>query len=392
MIKHGNRAHALLAASKSERWLNCTPSARLEEALPEPQQSVFAAEGELAHELANLQIDYLLLRNMTEAAYDAKLLTILEHELFEEDMLDYVHEYVDFCDDAIQRARAVNPDATILVETRLDLRDYVPDGFGTLDFGIVSDGWLEIVDLKYGRGVLVEADDNSQLKVYALGAYSKLNLMFDIQNVRMSVVQPRRNAITSFEMTVQDLLDWGEDELKVRAAEAYAGEGDQKPGDWCKFCKVKPQCRALAKHNQSLTRGLPDKYVLSDEEIANILEQAPLVTEWINGITSYALSEAVAGRSWPGFKLVAGRSSRKWVDPIKIAQLLEQNTDMSTDEIYTSKLNGIIAIERRLGKKQFSELLDDYIIKPPGSPTLAPLSDKRLALGHQSAQSDFSDN
>lgn len=392
MVKHEKRAHALLAASKSERWLNCTPSARLEEVIPDSPQTAYAAEGELAHELAQIMLEHDVLGIMTDAEYDTNFERILNHFAFNEEMLDEVPKYVDFCEAEFTRIKTETPDAMMLVEEEVDFHRFVPEGFGTDDCIIIANDTMYVIDLKYGKGVLVSAEENSQLKLYGIGAFEKFGLMYDIRRVILVIAQPRRNNFSTFEISIADLYDWAENVLVAKAQIAWRGEGEQVPGDWCKFCKVKAQCRALAEERFKVTQhDFAEPYLLTDEEIAELLSTAPLIKEWLNGLESYALNTALSGKKWPGYKLVAGQSRRKWLDENKvIAQLLAQ-PDLSEEDIFVQKLGGITVIENKLGKKRFAEVLEGLVIKPEGAPTLVELNDKRPELGIGQAQTDFSD-
>lgn len=389
MEKHNDRKHALLAASKSERWINCTPSARLEEAVPDPPQSIYAAEGTLAHELAQL---YLMAGEMSEAEFNDKLEEIYANELFDVEMLDEVSKYVEYCEEALEAAEVNTPDAIMLVEQKLDFSRYVPEGFGTGDCIIIADGEMETIDLKYGKGVLVVAKNNTQAMLYALGAYEKFSLMYDIHTIKMTIIQPRRNNYDSEIISVEYLLDWAESILWPAAEDAWDGIGEQLPGPWCKFCKVKAQCRALAKQNLELAKGeFKPSYLLTDDEVADVLHKAPLVLDWVNAVQAYAFSEAMSGnKQWPGFKLVAGVSRRRWIDEATVETELNKVKDLSQEDIYVTKIQPLTNIEKRIGKKRFAEEFGHLVVKPDGTPTLVPVDDKRPAIGLEQAKLDFS--
>lgn len=390
--KHGGRAHAILAASKSDRWINCPPSARLEEAIPDEPQTAYAAEGELAHELAQIMLEHDVTGTMSDAEYDNNFERIVNHPAFNEEMLDEVPKYVDFCDSEFTRIKLDTPDAIMLIEEEVDFHRFVPEGFGTDDCIIIANNVMYVIDLKYGKGVLVHAHENSQLKLYGIGAFEKFGMLYDIHKVVLVVAQPRRDNFTSHEISIADLYDWAENVLVERAQLAWRGEGEQTPGDWCKFCKVKAQCRALANERLKATKhDFAEPYLLTDDEIAEMLSTAPLIKEWLNGLQSYALKEALSGKKWPGYKLVAGQSRRKWLDENKVIGRLLAQADLSEEDVYTQKLNGITVIEKKLGKKRFAELLHDLVVKPEGAPTLVEEDDKRPELGIGQAQTDFSD-
>ncbi len=390
MEKHGERTHALLAASKSDRWINCPPSARLEEAIPNDPQTPYAREGELAHELAQLMIEYEVIGSISSADYDARFEQIVNDPAFNEEMLDEVPKYVDFCDAEFTRMKQLTPDAMMLVEQKVDFHRFVPEGFGTDDCIIIANDLMYVIDLKYGKGVLVSAEENSQLKLYAIGALEQFGLLYNINTVRLVIAQPRRDNFSVFDISVADLYEWAENTLVAAAQMAWEGSGEQKAGDWCKFCKVKAQCKTLAEERLKVTKhDFADPYLLTDDEIAEILKSSFLIKEWLNGLEAYALKAALEGKKWPGYKLVAGPSRRKWLDENKVVETLLTQPDLSEEDIFVQKLNGITIIEKKLGKKRFNELLADLIVKPEGAPTLAEETDKRPEYGITQAQIDF---
>ena len=370
--------HAILSASGAKRWLACTPSARFEEQF-EDKGSDFAAEGTVAHALA----EGLLL--------DVKNPIARESEFYDQAMEDYIQSYCDFVKERFAEARAKTKDAILLLEQRLDFSEWVPEGFGTGDVVIIADGQLEMIDLKYGKGVPVEAEGNPQLRLYGLGAYNTFNLLYDIKSVRMTIAQPRLDSITSCEMLVEDLLDWAENDVKPRAALAFAGKGEYKPGDHCQFCKGKAVCRARAEHNLQLARyDFLSPNILMPDEIADILGRIDELVSWAGTIKDYAQEQAEKhGVKWPGYKLVEGRSNRKYSDQDAVADAL---TTAGIEEalIFERSLLGITAMEKTIGKKRFEELLADLIVKPAGKPVLVPETDKRPEIGStQSALADF---
>lgn len=389
-IEHSKRAHALLSASGSHRWLNCTPSAVLEDKYGESKSSVFAAEGTLAHELAELLIRRDILSNISEDDFDEAYEKIVSSKLYSDDMPDYVSVFVDYC--AAQYAEAQTTRFfDCRSECKVDLRDYIPEGFGSIDCTVVSENMLEIVDLKYGKGVPVDATWNTQLMLYALGMLAEVSMLYNIKQVKCTIVQPRLDSISSWLISAEDLLAWAEDELKPKAELAFAGEGELEPGDWCRFCAVKNRCRALYEEQLKIAQHeFKEPNFLTDEEIADILVDGPKFIEWINSIQEYARNEAVNNNKvWPNFKLVAGRSNRRWADETEAAKrIVEVAPELSDDEIFTVKLKGITDIEKKIGKKKFA-LLGDAVIKPVGAPTLVPLTDKRPALGAEEAKKDF---
>lgn len=391
---HSERQHALLSASGATRWLNCPPSAKLEAMYGEKKTSTYAEEGTLAHELSELYLGKDVLKCITEVEFEAKLEKLMAHDLFDEEMLEVVPIYTDYCISQLAEAQTTNALAVMEIEQRLDLTEYVPESFGTADCVIINDDLLEVIDLKYGKGVPVYADWNKQLMLYGLGALRKYDTMYDIENVKLTIVQPRIDNISSFLISVKDLLAWAENELKPIAELAFNGKGDFKPGDWCRFCSVRNQCRKLCEHHLEVAKyefAHPD--LLSDEEIADVIGRSSKFVEWVSSVKEYAQDKAVKeNKQWPGFKLVEGISRRKWLDEDQAAQvILAKCPELSEDEVYSMKLKTITAVEKLIGKKRFEELLSEVVVKPQGAPTLVPIDDKRPALGHSQAQIDFKD-
>lgn len=392
-IKHDERAHALLSASGASRWLACTPSAKLEEEYGERKSSPYAAEGTLAHELAELYIRKDILHAISEADFDSKLEEIMSNELFNEEMLDMVPIYTEYCEGQLISAKTENIFAVMEIEQKLDLTEYVPDSFGTADCVIINDSVLEVIDLKYGKGVPVYAEWNKQLMLYGLGALRKYDTFYDIEQVKLTIVQPRISNISSFDISVEELRNWAEEELKPRAQLAFKGEGELVVGDHCKFCAVKNKCRKLYEQQLEIAKyDFKEPSLLTDEEIADVLKRTPQLTEWANSILAYAQEKAITeNKKWPGFKLVEGRSIRKWVDEDTAMQaIFARCPELSEDEVLETKLKTLTSIEKLLGKKRFADILNDVVIKPEGKPTLVPDSDKRQAIGYQQAISDFS--
>lgn len=390
--KHSQRSHALLSASGASRWLNCTPSAKLEEEFGEKKTSIYAEEGTLAHELAELYLNKDTLNNIDEQEFCEKLEDIMANELFNEEMLDVVPIYTDYCSEQLAEATTKNKLAVMEIEQRLDLTEYVPESFGTADCIIISDNVMEVIDLKYGKGVPVYAEWNKQLMLYGLGALRKYDTLYDIANVRLTVVQPRISNISSWEISVEELSTWAKDELKHKAELAFSGEGELNAGDWCKFCAVRNKCRKLYEQQLEIAKyEFSEPELLTDEEIADIVKRLPKFTEWANSIAEYAQDKAInENKNWPGLKLVEGISRRKWVDENKASDaIFERFPELSEDEIYNMKLKPITSIEKIIGKKRFNEILSDMVVKPQGKPTLVPVEDKRPALGIEDAINDF---
>lgn len=389
--KHSERDHALLSASGAKRWMNCTPSAKLEEEFGTKETSVYASEGTLAHEIAELFIRHDVM-NLPDETFEDKMGDLMSNELFADEMLDYVSIYTDYCRDQYNEALTNNPYAVIEIEQKVDLTEYVPESFGTTDCAIINDNVLEIIDLKYGKGVPVYAEWNHQLMLYALGSLRKYDVMYDIETVKMTIVQPRLNNISTFSMSVEDLRKWAEETLKPAADLAFKGEGELRAGDWCKFCAVKNRCRALYEKQLEIAKyEFTDPPLLSDDEIVDVLKRTPAFVEWVNSVNDYASEQAINhGKIWPGYKLVEGVSRRKWLDEDKVAEaIFERMPEATEDDIYDMKLKTITQIEKLYGKKVVEEKLSDVIVKPQGKPTLVPESDKRPALGVEDAIKDF---
>lgn len=381
-------AHALLSPSSAHRWLNCTPSAKLEEKFPDSSGEA-AAEGTLAHRLGEL----LIARNtgiLPVDMFDEEVVDVLNHDLYQAEMYDYMENYSLYVAEQYNNARERTPDAMIYLEQKLNLTDYVPEGFGTGDVVIIADGILDITDLKYGKGVPVHATENKQMMMYSLGALREFEHLYDIHTVRMTIYQPRIDAISSYELSVAELRQWADNTLKPLAKLAFEGKGEFKAGEHCRFCKVKAQCRANAEFNLELAKHdfkKPD--LLNEEEVADILNRADLFTKWISAVEEFALAEALNGKKWPGYKLVEGRSNRTYSNEEAVAKTL-LDKGYSEDSIYNKKLLGITAMEKTLSKPAFNTLLGDYIVKPPGKPSLVPESDKRPEYNStEAAAKDF---
>ena len=364
------KKHALLGASSSARWLVCTPSARLEAMFPD-EQSPYAAEGTIAHDLAES-----ILRHKLEGKKSPKL------DGYSTEMVEAVNRYVDICEEKVNEARARSSDAEAMIEARLDFSRWVPEGFGTGDMVIVADGILEVIDLKYGKGVPVSAVENTQMRLYALGAYDVNEFLYDVKTIRMTIVQPRLDSVSTDEMTLEELLDWGE-EIKPIAQRAFRGEGDCTPCDYCNFCKARHTCRALA--DTCLTAFYKDggklNQLLTDQEVSDILAMKDLITKWIKGVYDFAYEKALSGeKQWPGYKLVEGTSRRTITDPDAAAKTLLDNGYKEKVIFKPRELEGITNLQKVLGKKGVAKYLEAYIDKPEGKPTLVPESDKRPAI------------
>ena len=379
-------AHALLSASGAHRWMACTPSARLEEPFPE-SASTYAEEGTLAHAMAETLCSYNA-RRIKKTEYTKRMKDYRENPLCNKEMEDYITDFAAYVWEQHNAAKVLAPDALLLLEERLDFSEYVPGGFGTGDVVIVSNGWLDVIDLKYGKGVPVSAQENEQLMLYALGALWRYGLIYGIEWLRLTIYQPRLDNISRWEVPVKMLLDWAETLLKPKAALAFDGAGNYAPGDHCRFCKAKAVCRARAEENLKLAKyDFCPPNVLGEEEIADVLKVAENLKNWAENVAAYALEEAVKGRKWNGWKLVEGRSNREYGSPDRVAEVLTAN-DYNETEIYNKKLKGITEMEKLLGKKKFEEYLGAYIVKPAGKPALVQLTDPRPELSTAAAAAE----
>ena len=367
--------HAYLAASASHRWLACPPSAKLC-ALEEDKGSPYAQQGTDAHELCQYLVEKALGRDARDPTED---LTYYDAE-----MQEAAEGYCAFVMEQVAEAKKLCADPLICIEQTLDFSKWVEHGFGTGDCVIVADDLLHIVDFKYGVGVLVDATDNSQLKCYALGALDTFGDLYSIKRIRLSIFQPRRENVDTFELTTDELLRWADEVLAPTAKLAYEGGGEFHAGDHCQFCKVKATCRERAAYSMALARyDFAEAPTLDPEEIAEILPQIDTLVSWAEDIKAYALQQALSGQHYPGFKLVEGRSIRKYTDETAVAAVVLN----AGYDPYEKKLLGITAMTRQLGKKQFDELLGGLVVKPAGKPVLAPDTDKRPEFNN--AKSDF---
>ena len=382
-IDHAARAHAALSASSSHRWLMCPPSVKLSEQF-EDKPSIYAEEGTFLHELSEMKL-HRYLGDMTPEVLEAQYAEHRDNDFYSDEAESVTDEYVGFCIETIESVRASCPDPLILVEHRLDYSEYVPDGFGTGDLVIVADGVLEVVDFKGGRGVRVEAERNSQLMLYGLGALLEFEALYDIRNVRMTIVQPRLNNISTYETTTDELIRWAEKEVRPKALLAYEGKGEFCAGEWCRFCRARYTCRKRSEYHMRLAeRDFKQPDLLTDEEILDILPVAESLNNWVADLIAYATQQAVDGKTWPGYKLVAGRSVRKYTSE---AEVIRAATEAGYTDIYKTTLLGVGDLEKRMGRKKFSEVLGKYVVKPMGAPQLVPESDPRKP--YADAASDF---
>ncbi len=374
--------HAYLSASASHRWLACPPSAKLC-AQEEDQGSPYAMQGTCAHELGQYLVEKALGKAVTDPTNDLSY--------YDSEMQEAAEGYAAFVLEQIAAAKELCPDPLVCVEQTLDFSKWVEHGFGTGDCVIVADDLLQIIDLKYGVGVLVSASGedgsgNSQLKCYALGALDTFGDLYDIKRVRLTIYQPRRDNVDSFDLSVEELLKWANEILAPTAKLAYDGLGEFHAGDHCQFCKIKATCRARAEYHMELAKlDFPAPPTLSNEEIAGILGKLDTLTTWADDLKAYALKKAMKGEKFPAFKLVEGRSLRKFSsEEMVAAAVIAAGYDP-----YEKKLLGITAMTKQLGKKKFDELLGNYVVKPQGKPVLVPVTDKRPEFS--TATNDFSE-
>lgn len=367
------KKHALLSASGASRWMTCTPSAKLEEKIAQ-QYSAYADEGTLAHELCEALI--------REHAFGIpqNLKSIQDDPLYSEEMFEYATQYALFVVDQVRNA----PQGAVLIqEQRLNLTSYIPDGFGTTDVCIVADGTLEVIDFKYGKGVPVDSFENKQMMVYALGALDYYSLTYNIDHVRMTIYQPRIDNVSTYEMSASDLLEWGHDVLKPTALKAYEGIGTFIPGDHCRFCRARSTCSVNAKFNLAVVSKPIDVNLITDEQLVKIAARAVGIKNWLNSIEEMVLKQAVAGKKWPGLKLVAGRSTRKYLDEEALLKKLEEG-GYKREDFVNKKIIGITELSKKLPILDFAKFVEPLLVKPPGSPTLVSEDDKRPELNANS--------
>ena len=377
-VAHSERAHALLSASSSKQWLNCTPSARLQENFSN-ESSSFAEEGTVAHELAELLLRFKWGEFSVKEYLDI-IKPIEANKYFSQSMIDYVELHIDYVSEQFAEARRKTPDAVLLIEERVNLTHLIEEGFGSCDVIIIADGIAEVIDLKYGMGVRVEAQDNTQLMLYGSGALEAYDMMYDIHTVKLTITQPRLDSISSWDILATDLRKWGEEVVKPKALIAYAGDGEQVTGDWCKFCRASPKCKAQSELAVKTAKELfTEPKLLDDEELLRIFTNIPQVSKWLDSVSKYVYDEAVNGKKWEGFKIVDGQNRRGWIEEEKVIETLFFH-NYKEGEFKTSKLKGIGDIEKLVGKKNFSDILDGHVAFKKTSPSLVPESDKRPAI------------
>lgn len=363
--------HAVLSASGSNRWLHCHPSARLEEPIEE-KPSVYAAEGTEAHSVAEKK-----LRNWIEGHPRRKVKAATG------EMDEATNFYKDYVLEVYNKEKKKSDIADLFIEVQVDLTPWIPEGFGTSDAVIVSNHTLHVIDFKYGEGVKVNAPHNPQLTIYAAGVMALYDCLYDFEKVQLHIVQPRRDHISTWELTTQELADWMENVVKPAAIEAWNGEGEQQAGDWCKFCRAKGNCNARA----ARMKAIDERYqrmcgmLLTDQQIAELLPELPGLIDWAKEVQEFALDQALKGTCYKGYKVVEGVSRRQITDENKVAEAL-QNAGFEYKSIMTQpKLQTITKLEKLVGKKDFEEIAGVWVVKPQGKPALVPESDKRPAIG-----------
>lgn len=368
--------HAILSASGSHRWLACTPSARLEQEFSDTD-STASLEGTAAHSLAEHKLKKKL-----------KMQSTRPNTIYDNDEMEmYTDDYSDYVVEQYTKAKRYDENAKVLIEQRLDFSCYVPEGFGTGDAVIVSKGKLHIIDLKYGLGVLVNAEKNPQMMLYALGALRKYEKEYEIKKVKLTIFQPRRENVTTWETTTAALKKWANKILRPKAEMAYRGTGKYEPGAHCQFCKAAIKCRARAEEKLKLAKEEFKKPpLITDNEIESVLAKIPDIKKWCDDIMEYALEKALNGKKWEDFKIVAGRGTRKYLNEEAVVAALNK---AGYYDIYKKSLLPITEMEKLMTKKTFSEVLGKLVGKTEGKPTLVSLDDKRPELNTIQAKNEF---
>jgi len=385
-LDHSNRAHAKLSASGANQWLNCPPSIKASEGVGDTS-SEFAKEGTFAHELSELYFSNLY-EDLSDAAFNLKLEESKSNEYYSEELREYVEQYVDIVEEKINEAKAQD-EPILFFEHRLDLTRYVPESFGTGDVVVYYNGTVEIIDLKFGKGVEVSALNNPQLRLYGLGAYELLKDFEDVHTIKMTIVQPRLHNISSESVDAADLVEWGLNTVKPQAIKAYNGEGEFHAGSHCRFCKIRHTCRARAEANNVKAEDMAEPYTLTDDELSALLHKLPEIKRWANDVEEYCKSQAVENkREFDGWKVVEGRANRKYADEQQVYKRLTEHYDEK--DVSETKVLSISKLEKQLGKKRVGELLGDLVTKPRGKATLVTEDDKREPITN-SAESDFTE-
>lgn len=377
--------HAVLSASSAHRWLHCTGSPLLEKEFPDTT-SVYAQEGTLAHELCELKLKkYTTV--MPKGTYTRAHNKIMKSELWQNEMEGTSEAYLEYVK-GIMLACEIAP--AVLIEKRVDFSRYVPEGFGTADCLILAGDTLHVIDYKHGKGVVVDADHNPQMMLYALGAMSELSLLYRFKSVHMTIVQPRVNNISEFTMPADELVEWGESVVKPRAEAAISGNGTFEAGDWCRFCRAKQQCKTRYESNDSLYPELSaqhDPRLITLKELGEYLKRGKDMAAWLEDMREYALSESLAGADVPGWKAVEGRGSRAFTDTDEAVDILIKN-GIDESVLYERRVLTLAQMEKAVGKKAFGEIVGNLVVKNPGKPTLVEESDKRPKITNQPTAAD----
>ncbi len=378
------KQHAILSASGAHRWLECTPSARLEEEIKD-KTSIYAKEGTFMHELSELHLNSYL-EKITKTEFNKRLKQMKKNDFYTEEIENAVQTYVDI---VIEKINESGKDSLILIEERVDFSPWVPEGFGTGDVVIISDKTIEIIDLKGGQGIKVDAEDNPQIRLYSLGIVNGFEMLYDFQKVRMTIIQPRLDNVSTEELSLEELLKWAEEVVKPKAQMAFRGEGEYKASDACRFCKAKAVCRTRAEANIKLARlDFKKPPLLSDEEIVEVLLTVKDLQKWAKDVEEFAFIKAInESKEWPRMKLVEGRRSRRYSSEENVVKLLLE-AGYEEEKIFSKSLLSLTALEKELGKKEFEEILGSSIETPPGKVQLVPETDKRVEI-KSSAVIDF---
>ena len=373
--------HSVLGATAADRWMNCTPSAQLTAGM-EDEATTFAAEGTAAHALCEWKVRKALKMRAGRRPTS---------DYWTDEMEEFTDDYRDFIMDLVGQAKLTCKDPVTLIEQHLDFSCYVPDGFGTGDFLLVADRELNVVDFKYGRGVAVYADHNPQMMLYALGALNLFDCLYDIEQVTMTIFQPRLSSISTWTISAEELYKWAEEVLKPKAELAAKGEGEFISGSWCRFCKARNTCRARAESFLELAKmEFQPPALLSDEEVAEVMEKAAELSKWVSDVMAYAQAEAIEnGKHWNGYKLVEGRSTRRFIDEKKVEEAAK---GAGYTDIYNKSLITLTAFEKLMGKDTFKEVLGSYVTKPAGKLTLVPVSDKRPEVTVNTVNDEFQED
>lgn len=373
---HSDRAHAVLSASGASRWLNCTPSARMCDGIEE-ESSDSAKEGTTAHELSE-NILRKKLGIISDKEHNLRLLEIRKSPFWSTDMEDQVEPYITLVLEQIAEARGSSVDALVLIEEKVSLETYIMEGFGTCDLIIIADGIMYIIDLKFGKGVRVSAIENSQLKLYGVGALEAFGMLYDIHTVRLTISQPRLDAISTWDISADDLMFWAEEYVAPTAKLAYAGLGETNPGDWCRFCKAKAFCPALREETLAIAEVDFEDISQDLDTLLEVYHVAGRVREFLSAVETHVYSKALEGHKWTGLKLVTSSGNRRIADVAKaIASLKKAGYE---DHIYLNiepKLKGLGDLKKNIGQAKMDQLLGKLIIKPEGKPALVDESDNR---------------